>query len=704
MLRTDLKIFKPQRLGNEPHAGGHRTSNAIVSGKLNDVFSSISDIDHARSSFDLVKLYPALSTADASRLQDAHIFLSDQPEDQLVNVLLVEAKALNDTSVVSDMLPMLSLATTKYHGTSLLAADVLINGQELNVESITRSLTPSIKTINTKVGLKPDAEPAFSRYRTKRILSYGNISEVNIPVPDLLLGDPHYFAEYQHMYYGGHGSTMGVHLIVATKQLSQEQLTFKDGVISAQLSPAVTDNQYFTLSYMSNIDFRLHSFTTSATITLAPGEEVLQGSVRLKKSGDIIVYTDDRRGNFISEGYVFATIDYETGIITEVTPVDYNGTITENLGATVRKNNATITNKQWQLPNSSFVRDSLYITFETVAGATLSASSDLSGAITGTTVTGTVSETGYVDLTFAEGVKPESISYDYNEVVVTTVPSPEDGFDTSKLPGGGLVRIFHPFNTLAIQNRSRTTAATLANAQVVNVLADADFIDIVDSTGASLYSATDANYSYDKATGSITVNAGISAFTGPFIITAIQSELGLINAIDGNKLSLLTPLTRAYPAGSAVSSVQVLGDFQAQTKDERTLAAWQNNFADFGAGASSAINTTQYPIELTNIGAIAQRWAIVFTSTTAYNVIGELVGNIYSGDTLNDCSPINSFAGAPYFILRKEAFGAGLNPGEAFLFETLTASKPIMVARSVSPGHSEIKRDNSTLSFRGNKD
>lgn len=704
MLRTDLKIFKPQRLGNEPHAGGHRTSNAIVSGKLNDVFSSISDIDHARSSFDLVKLYPALSTADASRLQDAHIFLSDQPEDPLVNVLLVEAKALNDTSVVSDMLPMLSLATTKYHGTSLLAADVLINGQELNVESITRSLTPSIKTINTKVGLKPDAEPAFSRYRTKRILSYGNISEVNIPVPDMLLGDPHYFAEYQHMYYGGHGSSMGVHLIVATKQLSQEQLTFKDGVISAQLSPAVTDNQYFTLSYMSNIDFRFHSFTTSATITLAPGEEVLQGSVRLKKSGDIIVYTDDRRGNFISEGYVFATIDYETGIITEITPVDYNGTITENLGATVRKNNATITNKQWQLPSSSFVRDSLYITFETVAGATLSASSDLSGAITGTNVTGTVSETGYVDLTFAEGVKPESISYDYNEVTVTTVPSPEDGFDTSKLPGGGLVRIFHSFNTLAIQNRSRTTAATLANAQVVNVLADADFIDIVDTTGASLYSATDANYSYDKATGSITVNAGISAFTGPFIITAIQSELGLINAIDGNKLSLLTPLTRAYPAGSAVSSVQVLGDFQAQTKDERTLAAWQNNFADFGAGASSAINTTQYPIELTNIGAIAQRWAIVFTSTTAYNVIGELVGNIYSGDTLNDCSPINSFAGAPYFILRKEAFGAGLNPGEAFLFETLAASKPIMVARSVSPGHSEIKRDNSTLSFRGNKD
>ena len=235
-------------------------------------------------------------------------------------------------------------------------------------------------------------------------------------------------------------------------------------------------------------------------------------------------------------------------------------------------------------------------------------------------------------------------------------------------------------------------------------MADANFVDIVDAQGASLWSSTDANYSYDKATGEVTINAGVSEFSPPFIVTAIQSELVTVSGISGNILSLLTPLNRAYPAGATISSVQVLGDFQAQSKDERTLAAWQNNFGDFGAAASSAINTTQYPIELTNIGAIAQRWAIVFTSTTAYNVIGESVGNIYSGDTLNDCSPINSFTGAPYFTLRKEAFGAGLNPGEAFLFETLAASKPTMLTRSVSPGHSEITRDNSTLSFRGNKD
>jgi hypothetical protein len=711
MLRTDLKIFKPQRIGNELYAGGHRTSNAIVSGKLNDVFSSISDIDHARSSFDLVKLYPALSTDDASKLQDAHIFLSDQPDDALVNVLIVEAPDLKDTDTVAEMLPYLSQASTKYHGTSLLTQDVETQSQELRVAEVTRSLTPSVKTTTQTLNLSPDSEVGF---RSERILSYGDITEINIEVPDFLIENPVFNASYQSYKYvtqwvtpNGGGTPYETYVRkVVTINLKQSELTLNGNTVSVTLdrNSAVTQGQYFTLNYFSKDDFRFHSFTANQAITLAAGESVLPGYSRLKKLDETSVYTDDKQGRFIANGYVFATIDYETGIITDIDGVDYNGTVEDNLGATITKGDRKTRSKQWQLPNSSFARDSLYITYTTTDGTTFSASSDLSGAISGTNATGEVSATGYVDITFTVDVRPDSIRYDYNEVSQVTVPAPEGGFDTSKLPGGGTVAIFHTFNPVSVQNRERTAAATLSSGQTIAVLSDADFIDIVDSTGASCWSVTDDNYSYDAVTGDITINAGISAFSPPFIITAIQSELALIDAINSNTLSLLTPLSRAYPAGATVSSVQVLGDFQAQTKDERTLAAWQNNFADFGASASSAINTTQYPIELTNIGAIAQRWAIVFTSTTAYNVIGEFVGNIYSGDTLNDCTPINSFAGAPYFILRKAAFGAGLNPGEAFLFETIAASKPTMVTRSVSPGHSEIVRDNSTLSFRGNKD
>lgn len=696
MLRTDLKIFKPQRIGNELHAGGHRTSNAIVNGKLNDVFSSISDIDHARSSFDLVKLYPALSTDDSSRLQDAHIFLSDQPDDPLVNVLLVEAENLKDTDTVKEMLPYLSMSSTKYHGTSNLTLAVEAEGKELTVNSISRSLTPSVKSVNTKVGLKPNSDAGF---REHRILSHGIINDVNIELSDLLIENPIFYAEYQR-YTTDLSGRYGVY----TFELTQDDFTLSNGVISNNNRIWVSEGQYFTLFYLSSEDLRFHSFNSSSEITLASGERVLPGYTKIKKVGVNHVISDDKQGRFIYGGYIFATIDYDTGVITDIDGVDFNGTVEENLGAVIIKNNRTLTKKHWQLPSSSFSRDSLYITFETSIGTRFSASSDINGNITGTNCNGTVSETGYVDLTFSEPVKPTSISYDYNEIEVTTVPAPPGGFDTSTLPNNGTVAIFHEFNPISVQNRERTQVASLTDGQEVNVLANVNFIDIIDNTGASLWSVTDDNYVYDKATGVITVKSGISQFTGPFIITAIQSELAVIDKIENNKLSLLTPLSRSYPVGATISSVQVLGDFQAQTKDERTLSAWQNNFADFGASASSAINTTQYPIELTNIGSIAQRWAIVFTSNTAYNVIGESVGNIYSGDTLNDCAPINSFAGAPYFILRKDAFGAGLNPGEAFLFETLAASKPTMLTRSVSPGHSETTIDNSTLSLRGNKD
>ena len=369
MLRTDLKIFKPQRIGNELYAGGHRTSNAIVSGKLNDVFSSISDIDHARSSFDLVKLYPALSTDDASRLQDAHIFLSDQPDDALVNVLLVEAQELKDTDLVSDMLPLLGLETTKFHGTSILTAPVNAQGQSLSIESVSRSLTPSIKTVSSKIGLRPQAEE-LAIYRTKRLLSYGKISEVNIEVPDLLTQSPNFYAEYQYEAYIGQGSMGGTRLATLTKKLTQEELTRVGNSISATLNPAVTKDQYFTLFYMSTQDLRFHSFTTSQTITLGAGERVLKGHVRLKKATEETIVTDDGQGRFISAGYVFATIDYDTGVITEIDPVDYSGTITENLGAIIEKGDRTISAKQWQLPDSSFARDSLYISYESATGTT----------------------------------------------------------------------------------------------------------------------------------------------------------------------------------------------------------------------------------------------------------------------------------------------------------------------------------------------
>ena len=50
-----------------------------------------------------------------------------------------------------------------------------------------------------------------------------------------------------------------------------------------------------------------------------------------------------------------------------------------------------------------------------------------------------------------------------------------------------------------------------------------------------------------------------------------------------------------------------------------------NTWADeaIGGGISANYNDALYPITVTNKGAIQERWALVFTSASAFRVIGE---------------------------------------------------------------------------------
>jgi hypothetical protein len=149
--RADLKIFKPEALGNEASAGGYRSGEEVVSGKLNDVFSSISDVDHARSAFDLVKLFPAVDTNDNSRLQDAYVFISEQPNDPLVTTLIIENKKLTDADKLSDMQVLLTDSETIFHGLALATTE--INSDVINVNVSSVQLVPSINKSTGNFGI-----------------------------------------------------------------------------------------------------------------------------------------------------------------------------------------------------------------------------------------------------------------------------------------------------------------------------------------------------------------------------------------------------------------------------------------------------------------------------------------------------------------------------------------------------------------------
>ncbi|KAF7787202.1 hypothetical protein PRUB_a4081 [Pseudoalteromonas rubra] len=689
MLRTDLKIFLPERLGNEPNAGGHRTNTPLTNGKLNEVFTSISDVDYARSAFELVKLYPAVATGDDSRLQDARIFLSDQPTDPLLTTLLVQSSQLQDTSLLSGMMDM--LAAAKFHGLASATSAITAESQEIKVDRVHANLAPTTSRRIDHTGVKPPVET--SGYKIVRQQSYGRLYNISIDVPDLVSGRPYFYGTYQKYDYDLRK------YITAT--LTQDQFVINGTTITNKtiLSSPIKYGEFFNLHYLPAEFYRFHDFVLDgSTLTLGPGERVEPKTVWIKIPDSYGTIIDNGKGELIISGRLVATIDYDTGVLNAMEPIEFDAA-GRNLGAIIRTKPITIRTLQFALDQSA-IPETLYIRCKSTQGTDLSASCDAQGVITGEGITGSLGATSLVTLSFNVDVLPDSVSYDYADLIYEPVPTPPGGIDRSKLPGNGIVPIFHANNLVSIQSRERTSHPNLSNGQVINAIVDADWVDILDGNGASLYSADDSNYSYDRQNGTVTIKPGITVFSPPYIITTIQSELAMVADIDATTLQTLIPIKRTYPAGSTISSVYMLEDLQAKSVDERTLAAWQNNYEDSGTPASNSINTTQYPVELTNIGCISQRWAIVFTSD-GYDVIGEYVGKIYSGVTAEDCAPINPFTASPYFILRKEAIGNGLNPGEAFLFTTQSAARPVMTTRSVSPGHSNIEQDSSTIAFWG---
>ena len=135
-------------------------------------------------------------------------------------------------------------------------------------------------------------------------------------------------------------------------------------------------------------------------------------------------------------------------------------------------------------------------------------------------------------------------------------------------------------------------------------------------------------------------------------------------------------------------------------------ASWSDVFNDSATGASVSANynDTLYPIDVTNNGAIQERWAIVFTSNTAFRIIGEYSGQIATGTVNNDCSPINPVTNAPYFTIKALGWGSGWVNGNVLRFDTKAATYPIWCIRTVKPSEPSVLSDSAQFMFIGDID
>lgn len=476
-------------------------------------------------------------------------------------------------------------------------------------------------------------------------------------------------------------------------------------------------------------------FAPSFRLVPAIVARVVPGSVVLRVTG-ADPWGDNGQGLLreytVAQGWVQrGTINYVDGVVTLTS---------WNAGTTNTLQRAACTTAVGETVQSEFVfrtaaaplrPGSLSIQFARAVGGTQSVTANINGTISGPNVSGTVDyEMGLVRLMFGQLVtaagnesqpwydaglvdedgkifKPAPIaasSLRYNAVAFSYLPLDADvlGIDPVRLPTDGRVPIFRPGGFAVVGHTGKITA-TVSNGQTINCgRVRLSRVRVVGANGQVI----NTGYTANLEDGLVTFT-NVSGYSQPVTIEHRIEDMAVIRETQiSGQVSFTRPLTHDYPLGSYVSSALVAGDLFARVQLIFDQQTWNNAWDDTvsGSAAVGTFNATQYPIVVTNRGALTERWAVVFTGNTTFNVIGENVGVIATGSTGADCAPINPATGVPYFTIPAAGWGAGWVQGNAVRFNTIGASFPVWVVRTVQQGPETVPEDQFTILARGDVD
>jgi hypothetical protein len=210
--------------------------------------------------------------------------------------------------------------------------------------------------------------------------------------------------------------------------------------------------------------------------------------------------------------------------------------------------------------------------------------------------------------------------------------------------------------------------------------------------------------------GTLAVNVGadITPYSQPFTVENRIEDMLVCSVADiSGQLKTISSLTHAFPANTSfVSSALPFGDLFARPYGYIEQATWTGAWSDalIGAAPLANFNEGQYPVVCTNRGAITERWALIFTNTTSFRIVGESVGDIGVGNTASAAAPINPATGAPYFTLPALGWGNGWAVGNVLRFNTAACGAPFWPIRTVLQGPATLDSDVFSIAFRADVD
>ncbi len=476
-------------------------------------------------------------------------------------------------------------------------------------------------------------------------------------------------------------------------------------------------------------------FVPHIDLTPGYGEIVIPSSIYMEYAGK--VWKDKLTGG------IYFDIDWLTGAGTEGGNIDYSSgvvTLTQwpvganNSGSAtvwVSSGDELVDHISFRTPLAPIKPGSLTIRYQ-IAGenAARVVSADDSGVISDDYVQGSIDyETGICVINFGfkmtlqdaqesgwyeEGMEVDQDNKVWNPVwclastiryacvgyTYTPVDSTILGINPVRLPPNGKVPIFKAGDVIVIGKTNVIDNITVQDSQVVSTgYTRLSRIKIYDKNGVAITTG----YNADLESGVITF-IDTSSYEQPISIHCRYEDMALVTDVQiSGDISIARPISHDYPVGSYVSSAIVIGDMWARVTNIFDQASWDNQWLDYvnGSPATASYDYVNYPIEVTNDGAVTERWCIRFTTSTTFDVIGEHVGVIASGNTGVVCSPINPATNKPYFVIRPEGWGSGWSAGNVLRFNTIGAMFPIWVVRTIQMGEPTYESDKFCILIRG---
>jgi hypothetical protein len=301
----------------------------------------------------------------------------------------------------------------------------------------------------------------------------------------------------------------------------------------------------------------------------------------------------------------------------------------------------------------------------------------------------------------------------FNAVVQSATPLDPQiiGINPVRLPLDGRAQIIREGDTLVIhETLSETLPSPLSANQVVALpRANLAAVAIYDQNGLGV---PQEKYTVDLVAGEITMADPLSlaGYVEPLVALHSVEDMALCTDAEiTGQLKLAQALSRGYNAATTlVSSALILGDVQARVEGLFAQHTWTSEWSDTLIGSppttGAQYNELTYPLVVLNRDAITQRWALVFTSSSGGNIVGEELGVIGTFTTGADLAPINPATGQPYFEVAAAGFGAGWATSNVIRFNTVAAGGPIWAARTVRSGTASSTDDRTRLQLRWDKD